>query len=118
VRLDGQLIVNDIAPMLVATLDGCGVGYLPLDLVQPYIDKGNLVQLLSDWTPPAVAKHLLVQSKKVRALVRNREKGAKWADQGVELVEGDWNDSAAIERALKGVEGAESQYRSRLRTHG
>jgi hypothetical protein len=24
----------------------------------------------------------------------------------VELVDGDWNDSAAIERALKGVEGA------------
>jgi len=27
------------------------------------------------------------------------------ATQGVELVDGDWNDSAAIERALKGVEG-------------
>jgi uncharacterized protein YbjT (DUF2867 family) len=54
----------------------------------------------------ATAKHLLAQGKKVRALVRNREKAAKWADQGVELVEGDWNDSPAIERALKGVEGA------------
>jgi uncharacterized protein YbjT (DUF2867 family) len=54
----------------------------------------------------ATANHLLVQGKKVRALVRNREKAAKWADQGVELVEGDWNDSPAIERALKGVEGA------------
>ena len=54
----------------------------------------------------ATAKHLLAQGKKVRALVRNREKAANWADQGVELVNGDWNDSAAIERALKGVEGA------------
>ena len=54
----------------------------------------------------ATAKHLLVQGRKVRALVRNREKAANWADQGVELVDGDWNDSAAIERALKGVEGA------------
>jgi uncharacterized protein YbjT (DUF2867 family) len=54
----------------------------------------------------ATANHLLVQGKKVRALVRNREKAAKWADQGVELVEGDWNDSPAIERALKGVDGA------------
>ena len=53
----------------------------------------------------ATAKHLLAQGKKVRALVRNREKAANWADQGVELVDGDWNDSAAIERALKGVEG-------------
>ncbi len=42
----------------------------------------------------------------VRALVRNREKAAKWADQGVELVDGDWNDATAIAAALKGVEGA------------
>lgn len=54
----------------------------------------------------ATAKHLLAQGKEVRALVRNREKAANWANQGVELVEGDWNDSAAIEQALKGVEGA------------
>ena len=38
--------------------------------------------------------------------MRNREKAAKWADQGVELVDGDWNDAAAIAAALKGVEGA------------
>ena len=54
----------------------------------------------------ATAKHLSAQGREVRALVRNREQAAKWADQGVELVDGDWNDSAAIERALKGVEGA------------
>ena len=34
------------------------------------------------------------------------EKAANWANQGVELVNGDWNDLAAIEQALKGVEGA------------
>jgi len=54
----------------------------------------------------ATARHLLAQGKKVRALVRDREKAASWADQGVELVDGDWNDAAAIERALHGVEGA------------
>ncbi len=54
----------------------------------------------------ATAKHLLAQGKQVRALVRNREKAAKWTDQGVQLVDGDWNDSAAIEMALGGVEGA------------
>src|ERR1700736_6975680 len=52
------------------------------------------------------ARHLLKQGKQIRALVRNREKAAKWADQGVELVEGDWNDVTAIGAALKGVEGA------------
>src|ERR1700710_2892071 len=54
----------------------------------------------------AAAKRLLAQGKEVRALVRHREKASNWANQGVELVDGDWNDSAAIERALKGVEGA------------
>src|ERR1700720_2969226 len=54
----------------------------------------------------ATAEHLLAHGKQVRALVRNREKASSWANQGVEMVDGDWNDSAAIERALKGVEGA------------
>ncbi|MGH7593467.1 MAG: NAD(P)H-binding protein, partial [Gemmatimonadales bacterium] len=36
----------------------------------------------------ATARHLLAQGKKVRALVRDREKAANWADQAVELVEG------------------------------
>src|ERR1700735_1601343 len=54
----------------------------------------------------ATAEHLLAHGKKIRALVRNREKASSWANQGVELVDGDWNDAAAIEQALKGVEGA------------
>jgi uncharacterized protein YbjT (DUF2867 family) len=54
----------------------------------------------------ATAQHLLTHGKEVRALVRNREEASSWANRGVELVDGDWNDSAAIERALKGVEGA------------
>src|ERR1700722_7690161 len=54
----------------------------------------------------ATAKHLLAHGKEVRALVRNREKASSWTNQGVELVDGDWNDSTAIERALKDVEGA------------
>jgi len=54
----------------------------------------------------ATAQHLLAQGEKVRAMVRDREKAANWAHQGVELVDGDWNDAAAVERALQGVEGA------------
>ena len=57
---------------------------------------------VGDITP----RHLLKQGKQVRALVRNREKAAKWAEQGVELVDGDWNDATDITAALKGVEAA------------
>src|ERR1700754_1138430 len=54
----------------------------------------------------AAARHLLAKGKKVRALVRNRTKAAKWADHSVELIDGDWNDATAIARALEGTEGA------------
>ncbi|WP_105131898.1 NmrA family NAD(P)-binding protein [Burkholderia sp. BE12] len=54
----------------------------------------------------ATARHLLARAKKVRALVRNRDKAMHWADEGVELIEGDWNDADAVARALEGVEGA------------
>jgi uncharacterized protein YbjT (DUF2867 family) len=37
----------------------------------------------------ATARHLLAHGKQVHALVRNREKAANWANQGVELVDGD-----------------------------
>ena len=54
----------------------------------------------------ATAERLLAHGRQVRALVRDRQKAADWAKRGVELVDGDWSDSAAIERALEGVEGA------------
>jgi uncharacterized protein YbjT (DUF2867 family) len=54
----------------------------------------------------STARQLLKQGKEVRALVRNRDKAAEWAEQGVELVDGDWNDATAVAAALKGVEGA------------
>ena len=53
----------------------------------------------------ATARHLLAKGQKVRALVRDPKKAAIWADNGVELVHGDWNDSAAIAAALEGVQG-------------
>lgn len=64
VRVDGQFTVNGIGPMLTATLAGCGVGYLPLDLVQPHLDRGKLVQLLADWTPPFAGYHLYYPSRR------------------------------------------------------
>ena len=53
-----------------------------------------------------VARHLLGQGKQVRALVRDPAKAGDWTKQGVELVDGDLSDAAAITRALVDVEGA------------
>lgn len=54
----------------------------------------------------AAARQLLAEGRPARALVRDPQKAAKWADAGVELVQGDWNDAAALASALEGVEGA------------
>jgi uncharacterized protein YbjT (DUF2867 family) len=54
----------------------------------------------------AAARGLLSKGREIRALVRDIHKAAAWAHQGVELVQGDWNDAASIAAALKDVEGA------------
>ena len=54
----------------------------------------------------AAARHLLGQGRKVRTLVRDAQKAAAWAEQGVDVRQGDWNDSAAVAGALKSVEAA------------
>jgi uncharacterized protein YbjT (DUF2867 family) len=54
----------------------------------------------------AAARGLLAKGKRVRALVRDPRKATAWADKGVELMQGDWNDAASIAAALNEVEGA------------
>lgn len=54
----------------------------------------------------SAARRLLEQGKQVRALVRNKAKAEVWAARGVELVEGEWQNPAALTQALEGVEGA------------
>lgn len=54
----------------------------------------------------AAAHQLLSDGKQIRALVRNTAKASAWAARGVELVQGEWEDPAAMARALDSVEGA------------
>ncbi len=64
VRVDGQLIFNTAAPILDATLAGFGISYLSQDLVRPYLDRGELVEVLADWTPPFSGYHLYYPSRR------------------------------------------------------
>ena len=54
----------------------------------------------------AAARHLLAEGKQVRTLLRTPEKAKAFADEGVEIQQGDLNDSGALARALEGVDGA------------
>jgi uncharacterized protein YbjT (DUF2867 family) len=56
----------------------------------------------------ATARHLLTQGWRVRALVRNPNKPAaqELAAKGAELAQGDLDDRASLDRALRGAYGA------------
>lgn len=54
----------------------------------------------------AAARHLLSQGKQIRTLLRTPGKAKDFADQGVEIQQGDLNDAEALARALQGVDGA------------
>ena len=53
----------------------------------------------------STAKTLLAAGKKVRAVVRDKARAAHWAKQGVELLNGDLDDIAALASAFRGSEG-------------
>ncbi|MBI2394961.1 MAG: NmrA family NAD(P)-binding protein [Deltaproteobacteria bacterium] len=57
-------------------------------------------------TGSVVASELLAQGKKVRIVVRSKEKGAALAARGAEIALGDVLDAASVAAALKGAEGA------------
>jgi uncharacterized protein YbjT (DUF2867 family) len=54
----------------------------------------------------AAARRLLAEGKQVRTLLRTPEKAKAFADEGVEIQQGDLNDSGALARALEDVDGA------------
>jgi DNA-binding transcriptional LysR family regulator len=64
VRVEGQLIVNDIALARQAALDGLGLAYLPEDYVGPDIEAGQLIRVLADWCPPFPGYHLYYPSRR------------------------------------------------------
>lgn len=54
----------------------------------------------------ATATALLEKNVKFRALVRDLDKAAEWAAKGVEVVQGDLEDTASIQAALAGIDRA------------
>jgi uncharacterized protein YbjT (DUF2867 family) len=53
----------------------------------------------------AIAENLLVQGEKIRAIVRNPEKAARWRDRGAEIAVADVDDPDALASAFQGVDG-------------
>lgn len=58
VRVEGQLVFNNIMPVLQGAVDGIGLAYVPLQLAQPHLEAGRLVEVLADWCPYFQGYHL------------------------------------------------------------
>ncbi|EJM11740.1 transcriptional regulator [Pseudomonas sp. GM18] len=64
VRVEGQLVFNNIAMRLDAALKGLGLTYMPEDLVQTHIAQGRLIRVLADWCEPFSGYHLYYPSRR------------------------------------------------------
>jgi len=64
VRVEGQLVFNNLALRLKSALAGLGLAYLPEDQVRTHVAEGQLVQVLDDWCPPFSGYHLYYPSRR------------------------------------------------------
>ncbi len=64
VRVDGQVAFNGVPQLVRATLDGFGLAFIHEDTVRQYLDNGQLVQVLAEWTPPFPGYHLYYPSRR------------------------------------------------------
>ncbi|MAL93285.1 MAG: LysR family transcriptional regulator [Pseudomonas sp.] len=64
VRVEGQLVFNNIAMRLGAALQGVGLAYMAEDLVQAHVAEGRLIRVLEDWCEPFSGYHLYYPSRR------------------------------------------------------
>jgi len=64
VRVEGQLVFNQIALRLNAVLAGFGLAYLPEDHVKTQLADGRLIRVLADWCAPFPGYHLYYPSRR------------------------------------------------------
>jgi DNA-binding transcriptional LysR family regulator len=64
VRVEGQLVFNNIRLRVEAALAGLGLTFLPEDVVRPYVAEGRLRRVLEDWCPPFPGYHLYYPSRR------------------------------------------------------
>ncbi|NYH27122.1 LysR family transcriptional regulator [Paraburkholderia bryophila] len=64
VRVEGQLTCNGTQQMLNAALTGCGLAYVPEELVRPQVAEGRLKAVLKDWCPTFPGYHLYYPSRR------------------------------------------------------
>lgn len=64
VRVDGQLVFNNMAMRMNAVRAGLGLAYMPEDQVKADVARGRLIQVLEDWCAPFSGYHLYYPSRR------------------------------------------------------
>ncbi|KWS04023.1 Transcriptional regulator, LysR family [Lysobacter capsici AZ78] len=64
VRVAGQAVFNTSPHIVLASLDGLGIAFLPEEEFAPHIEKGRLIRVLQDWCPPFSGYHLYYPSRR------------------------------------------------------
>jgi DNA-binding transcriptional LysR family regulator len=64
VRVDGQLVFNNIFHVLDAALAGRGLAYVPEEIALPHIREGRLQRVLEGWCPYWDGYHLYYPSRR------------------------------------------------------
>jgi DNA-binding transcriptional LysR family regulator len=64
VRVEGQLVFNNVFDVVTAAVAGFGLAYVPEDMVRPYLAKGRLACVLEDWCQPWPGYHLYYPSRR------------------------------------------------------
>ena len=93
VRVEGQLVFNNIPLRVNAALAGLGLAYLPEDQVEAHLADGRLIRVLADWCPPFPGYHLYYPSRRQHSPAFNllidalRYRGQKKSSQPVGVPE-------------------------------
>jgi DNA-binding transcriptional LysR family regulator len=64
VRVEGQLVFNNMAMRRDAVLRGLGLAYMPEDQVIDLVNAGKLVRVLEDWCAPFSSYHLYYPNRR------------------------------------------------------
>jgi DNA-binding transcriptional LysR family regulator len=63
-RVEGQMTCNGAIQLLNAALAGLGLAYIPEGMAEPYLAKGRLKRVLTDWCPRYSGYHLFYPSRR------------------------------------------------------
>ncbi|ENX37643.1 LysR family transcriptional regulator [Acinetobacter courvalinii] len=71
VNVNAKIVFTTLSPVLQAVRSGVGIAYLPIDMVQPYIESGELEETLKDWRHCYEPYHLYYPHRREQAPLLN-----------------------------------------------